>query len=215
MSADILGTSWDQCWSMVQYSFTSTETRRLVRTDSPGRPPRLSHSSSTLTQLLNYVRVARSFCFCLMSSDAKSILGTIYKVSLFRVASWWLLLYSAILRSRADSLLTRGSERVKSQKVTGLYHLFLATQNRSSKLTFSDYKTTRYLWKGVLGGGGRGRRGGGEGGRGGGGGMAVISPLVENRFCISTTERAYITTKDNWLHLSYHFSLSLTCFTVV
>ena len=25
--------------------FTSTETRRLVRTDSPGRPPRLSHSS--------------------------------------------------------------------------------------------------------------------------------------------------------------------------
>ena len=24
-----------------------------------------------------------SFCFCLMSSDAKSILGTIYKVSLF------------------------------------------------------------------------------------------------------------------------------------
>ena len=32
---------------MVQYSFTSTETRRLVRTDSPGRPPGLS-------QLLNY-----------------------------------------------------------------------------------------------------------------------------------------------------------------
>ena len=45
MSVDILGTSWDQCRSMVQYSFTSTETRRLVRTDSPGRPPRLSHSS--------------------------------------------------------------------------------------------------------------------------------------------------------------------------
>ena len=48
MSDDILGTSCDQCRSMVQYSFTvSTETRRLVRTDSPGRPPRLS-------QLLNY-----------------------------------------------------------------------------------------------------------------------------------------------------------------
>ena len=45
MSVDILGTSWDQCRSMVQYSFTSTETRRLVRTDSPGRPPRLPHSS--------------------------------------------------------------------------------------------------------------------------------------------------------------------------
>ena len=46
MSVDILGTSWDHCRSIVQYSFTSTETRRLVRTDSPGRPPRL-------TQLLN------------------------------------------------------------------------------------------------------------------------------------------------------------------
>ena len=45
MSVDILGTSRDQCRSMVQYCFTSTETRRLVRTDSPGRPPRLSHSS--------------------------------------------------------------------------------------------------------------------------------------------------------------------------
>ena len=50
MSVDILGTSWDQCRSMVQYSFTSTETRRLVRTDSPGRPPRLSHSSWTMFQ---------------------------------------------------------------------------------------------------------------------------------------------------------------------
>ena len=48
MSVDILGTSWDQCRSMVQlYCFTSTETRRLARTDSPGRPPRLSHSSWT------------------------------------------------------------------------------------------------------------------------------------------------------------------------
>ena len=47
MSVDILGTSCDQCRSMVQYTFTSTETRRLVRTDSPGRPPRLSHSSWT------------------------------------------------------------------------------------------------------------------------------------------------------------------------
>ena len=34
-----------------EYSFTSTETRRLGRTDSPGQPPRFS-----LTQLLNYER---------------------------------------------------------------------------------------------------------------------------------------------------------------
>ena len=50
MSVDILGTSWDQCRSMVQYSITTTETRRLVRTDSPGRPPRLSHSSWTMSK---------------------------------------------------------------------------------------------------------------------------------------------------------------------
>ena len=34
---------------MVQYSFTSTETRRLVRSESPGRPHRLSHSSWTMS----------------------------------------------------------------------------------------------------------------------------------------------------------------------
>ena len=48
MSVDILGTSCDQCRSTVQYSFTSTETRMLARTDSPGRPPQLSHSSWTM-----------------------------------------------------------------------------------------------------------------------------------------------------------------------
>ena len=36
---DILGTNCDQCRSMVQCCFTSTETAvRLSRTDSPGRP---------------------------------------------------------------------------------------------------------------------------------------------------------------------------------
>ena len=57
MSADILGTSWDQCRSTVQYSFTSTETTRLVRTDSPGRPPRLSHISWTMIFLTSVLRV--------------------------------------------------------------------------------------------------------------------------------------------------------------
>ena len=35
--------------------FTSTETRRLVRTDSSGRPPRLSHSSLTLRQRESFI----------------------------------------------------------------------------------------------------------------------------------------------------------------
>ena len=31
--------------SIILYRLASAETRRLVRMDSPGRPPRLSHSS--------------------------------------------------------------------------------------------------------------------------------------------------------------------------
>jgi len=46
MSVDILGTNCDQCRSMVQCCFTSTETVRLITTGSPGRQP-------TSTQLLN------------------------------------------------------------------------------------------------------------------------------------------------------------------
>ena len=45
---DILGTNCDRCVCMVQCCFTSTETIRLIRTGSSGRPPRLSHSSWTL-----------------------------------------------------------------------------------------------------------------------------------------------------------------------
>ena len=42
---DILGTNCDQWVCMVQCCFTSTETIRFIRTGSPGRSPRLSHSS--------------------------------------------------------------------------------------------------------------------------------------------------------------------------
>ena len=41
---DILETNCDQCRSTVQCCFTSTETVRLIKTGSPGWPPRLSHS---------------------------------------------------------------------------------------------------------------------------------------------------------------------------
>ena len=40
----------NQCWSIVQCCLTSTETVRLIGTESPGRPPRLSHSSWILTE---------------------------------------------------------------------------------------------------------------------------------------------------------------------
>ena len=58
MSVDILGTSWDQCQSMIQYSFTYTETRRLIRTNCQDGLLD-SHSSRTMLfiecQLLNLV----------------------------------------------------------------------------------------------------------------------------------------------------------------
>ena len=75
---DILGTSCDQCRSMVQYSFTSTETRRLVRTDSSGRPPRLSHSSWTMK---NVVLKASHSCRITCDKSAVSLLesGALYR----------------------------------------------------------------------------------------------------------------------------------------
>ena len=45
---------------MVQYSFTSTETRKLVRTDSPGWPPPLSHSSWTMSYWLSLLSHEKS-----------------------------------------------------------------------------------------------------------------------------------------------------------
>ena len=51
----ILGTKCDQCVCMVQCYFTSTETVRPIRTGSPEWPPRLSHSSWTLSCLYTFV----------------------------------------------------------------------------------------------------------------------------------------------------------------
>ena len=47
MSGDTLGTNCDQCLSMIQRCFASTETVGLVRTGSSEQPPWLSHSSWT------------------------------------------------------------------------------------------------------------------------------------------------------------------------
>ena len=119
MSVDILGTSWDQCRSMVQYTFTSTETRRLVRTDSPGRPPRLSHSSWTMghTKVLSLLLLSFVvFCVCGVWYFTLFVVPTIIVVCclclrclifyiLRRAYNYcldWLIddhLYSAILRS--------------------------------------------------------------------------------------------------------------------
>ena len=51
MSVDILGTNCSLCLSMVKCCFTSTETVRLLRTESPGRPP---HIVPELSSLHNY-----------------------------------------------------------------------------------------------------------------------------------------------------------------
>ena len=64
MPVDILGTSWDHFRSIAQYSFTYTETRRLVRTDSPGRLPRLSHRSWTMQWLVIWDLLSTPIQFC-------------------------------------------------------------------------------------------------------------------------------------------------------
>ena len=51
MSSDVSWRIRDKLWPMPKHGSVilfSTETRRLVRTDNPGRPPRLSHSSWTM-----------------------------------------------------------------------------------------------------------------------------------------------------------------------
>ena len=83
MSVDILGTSWDQCQSMVQYSFTSTETRRLVRTDSPGRPSRLSHNSWTMWIWSVTMRTDICDPICFNTSQEFSTASYIYYLNIF------------------------------------------------------------------------------------------------------------------------------------
>ena len=56
---------------MVQYCFTSTETIRLVRTDSPGRPPPLSHSFRTLTSTFQAVPLITTSAENLLSPYVK------------------------------------------------------------------------------------------------------------------------------------------------
>ena len=61
MSSDVSWHIRDKLWPMPKHGsiiLTSTETRRLVRTDSSGRPPRLSHSSWTM-----FVSIVSSYQF--------------------------------------------------------------------------------------------------------------------------------------------------------
>ena len=79
MSVDILGTNCDQCVCMVQCCFTSTVTIRLIRTGSPGRPPRLSHSWTLLHgyshgpvyrsmgRATRHVKLIRAWNLCMMA----------------------------------------------------------------------------------------------------------------------------------------------------
>ena len=71
----MIGTNCDQCVSMVQCCFTSTETWRLIRTGSPGRPPRLSHSSWTLCFCLGCLwRCSHTGSFrCIVEGDSSNL----------------------------------------------------------------------------------------------------------------------------------------------
>ena len=68
MSVDILGTSCDQCRSMVQYSFTSTETRRFVRVRTAQNGHLDSHTAPELWVLFCDVSVFNASCVSLLVS---------------------------------------------------------------------------------------------------------------------------------------------------
>ena len=88
---------------MAQYSFTSTETRRLVRTNSPGQPPGLSHSSWTMTRLWKYesIYICMLHSFCGMATlvislvlHAASLSWVVWCSCLpsqYKPEKWWLL----------------------------------------------------------------------------------------------------------------------------
>ena len=78
---------FDVTWYMrdkLIYSFTSTETRRFVRTDSSGRPPRLSHSSWTMIECVcdhHALRRGYMWNICLdLGRTAPSLLPCIYSL---------------------------------------------------------------------------------------------------------------------------------------
>ena len=87
LSVDIWGTSWDQCRSMVQYSFTSRETRRLVRMDSPGQPPWLSHTSWTM-MLFSPRHLSLISVYKQGYKNGEPSYETFLKVDLFTEGSW-------------------------------------------------------------------------------------------------------------------------------
>ena len=81
----MLGTNCDQCVSMVQCCFTSTETVRLIRTGSPGRPPRLSHLCSLEVEeggdlyLLQHCHHQNDSCIKMGSDDSHSNVALIVR----------------------------------------------------------------------------------------------------------------------------------------
>ena len=85
MSVDILGTSWDQCVSVVQCCFTSTETIILVRTESPGRPPRLLHSCWAL-------RAQASAWICILVRGPVCSPRTQHGITPWTSKVWWKIL---------------------------------------------------------------------------------------------------------------------------
>ena len=130
MSVDILGTSWDQCRSMVQYSFTSTETRRLVRTDSPGQLPRLSHSSWTMCY--NNNNNSRHFIARYLSDEGKHM--QTYPEGIFadNEQEWcWCVLYSHLMRS---SLRNRSLPDGRTQRRRNIWSMALSAASAGSSL---------------------------------------------------------------------------------
>ena len=95
MSTDMLGDKLISVVSMVQCCLTSTETVRLIRTEIPGRPPRLSHSSRNLAESERSVLGAwYGSCCAMPGGHCLNIYNTIQLYCLcVQKFAFWLVIY--------------------------------------------------------------------------------------------------------------------------
>ena len=135
MSVDMLGTNCDQCRSMVQCCFTSTETVRLITTGSPGRQP-------TSTQLLNSEGALFIFVHRRCQHPAKGL--DTNKESSFEPFMVWILFQNA--SSHSCFILidfeTRTQIKRNKQTTTTTNKIKKSIKNQSVTLTTAANNTT-------------------------------------------------------------------------
>ena len=135
---------------MVQYSFTSTKTRRLVvRTNSPGRPPRLSHTHTHTLQIFRhrpiiiYTRLpagGTKYPMCMFPTNRECLIGISDAFSAFCLRRVFVTFPTCSLypqQKRAYSALPVGTYRVQSPGFPKIVYY----------LQYSHYSGRRRNWR--------------------------------------------------------------------